>query len=294
MQIGMCMPYMERDYDRQTTLAWCRGIDAGPFASLSCGERITSYTQDMRIVLAAAAALTQRVRIVPSLYVLPMHSAVWAAKEIATLDVLSAGRVTVTVGIGGRENDYRAVNASFAGRAQRLEQQVAEMRRIWSGEPPFEGADPVGPTPVQPGGPPIWAGAMMPKSIVRAARWADGNYNFCMHAQYPDSVAEGFRLAEQAWADAGRTGRPRHVSGFWFSLADDADTKLKTYVYDYLKTAGDPIARAVASQMITSNPDAIRAALDRFATLGCDELFLVPATLEIAEVERMSELLATR
>ena len=195
MQIGMCMPYMERDYDRQTTLAWCRGIDAGPFASLSCGERITSYTQDMRIVLAAAAALTQRVRIVPSLYVLPMHSAVWAAKEIATLDVLSAGRVTVTVGIGGRENDYRAVNASFARRAQRLEQQVAEMRRIWSGEPPFEGADPVGPTPVQPGGPPIWAGAMMPKSIARAARWADGNYNFCMHAQYPDSVAEGFRLA---------------------------------------------------------------------------------------------------
>jgi alkanesulfonate monooxygenase SsuD/methylene tetrahydromethanopterin reductase-like flavin-dependent oxidoreductase (luciferase family) len=115
-----------------------------------------------------------------------------------------------------------------------------------------------------------------------------------MHAQYPDSVAEGFRLAEQAWADAGRTGRPRHVSGFWFSLADDADTKLKTYVYDYLKTAGDPIARAVASQMITSNPDAIRAALDRFGALGCDELFLVPATLEIAEVERMSELLATR
>lgn len=60
MQIGMCLPYTERDYNRQTTLAWCRGIDAGPFSSLSCGERITSCTQDMRIVLAAAAALTGR------------------------------------------------------------------------------------------------------------------------------------------------------------------------------------------------------------------------------------------
>lgn len=294
MQIGMCLPYMERDYNRQTTLAWCRGVDAGPFSSLACGERITSYTQDMRIVLAAAAALTERVRIVPSLYVLPMHSAVWAAKEIATLDVLSAGRVTVTVGIGGRENDYRAVNASFARRAQRLEQQVAEMRRIWAGEPPFEGADPVGPTPVQAGGPPIWAGAMMPKGIARAARWADGNYNFAIHAHNPDPVAQGFRLAEQAWAEAGRTMRPRHVSGFWFSLADDADTKLKNYVYEYLKTAGDSVARAVASMMVTSSRDAICAALDRFAALGCDELFLVPATLEMAEVDRMSELLAKR
>jgi len=57
MQIGMCMPYMELDYDRDTTLNWCRGIDAGPFSSLSCSERITSYAQDMRIILAAAAAL---------------------------------------------------------------------------------------------------------------------------------------------------------------------------------------------------------------------------------------------
>ena len=66
----------------------------------------------MRVLLGAAAAVTSRVRVVPSLYVLPMHSAVWAAKEIATLDVISAGRVTVTVGVGGREKDYRAVDAA--------------------------------------------------------------------------------------------------------------------------------------------------------------------------------------
>ena len=103
MRFGICLPYMERDYDRATILAWCRRADAGPFYSLSCGERITGYTFEMRVLLAAAAAVTERVRIVPSLYVLPMHSAVWAAKEIATLDVLSEGRVTMTVGVGGRE-----------------------------------------------------------------------------------------------------------------------------------------------------------------------------------------------
>ena len=96
MRYGVCLPYMKRDYDRDTLLAWCRAIDAGPWDSLSCGERITGPTCDMRILLGAAAALTTRVRIVPSLYVLPMHSAVWAAKEIATLDVVSGGRALVT------------------------------------------------------------------------------------------------------------------------------------------------------------------------------------------------------
>ena len=294
MQIGMCMPYMELDYSRDTTLDWCRGIEAGPFSSISCGERITSYSQDMRVVLAAAAAITKRVRIVPSLYVLPMHSAVWAAKEIATLDVLSGGRVTVTVGIGGREKDYRAVNASFARRPQRMEEQVAEMRRIWAGTPPFEGADPVGPTPVQAGGPPIWAGVMTPAGIARAARYADGIYNFALWAQYPDGVVQGKRLAEEAWSKAGRPTPPRQVTGFWFSLADDAETKLKNYVFEYVKANDENGARALANGMITSTPDAVRAALDRFEALGFDELFLVPATADVVEVERASELLAKR
>ena len=80
METGICLPYMERHYGRDEVLAWCREIDSGPFSSLSCGERITGYTLEMRTLLAAAAALTSRVRIMPSLYVLPMHSALWAAK----------------------------------------------------------------------------------------------------------------------------------------------------------------------------------------------------------------------
>jgi alkanesulfonate monooxygenase SsuD/methylene tetrahydromethanopterin reductase-like flavin-dependent oxidoreductase (luciferase family) len=286
------MPYMERDYARATTLEWCRRIDAGPFSSLSCGERITSHTQDMRVVLAAAAALTSRVRIMPSLYVLPMHPAVLAAKEIATLDVLSGGRVTVTVGIGGREPDYRALGQPFERRHERLDTAVAKMRRIWSGEPPFAGADPVGPTPVQPGGPPILAGTMGPKAIRRVAAWADGIYGWSMDSS-PEPVKQQFGLARAAWSDAGRE-RPRLVTGFWFSLADDADAKLKKYVYEYLRIGGDARARAMAGQMKACSPDAIRSALDAIEAEGADECLLVPATLEIEEVERAAELVSRR
>ena len=102
MEVGICLPYMERDFGRDEILGWCRDVDAGPWSSLSCGERITGYTLEMRSMLSAAAAVTERVRLMPSLYVLPMHSAVWAAKEVATLDVISGGRVTLCVGVGGR------------------------------------------------------------------------------------------------------------------------------------------------------------------------------------------------
>jgi alkanesulfonate monooxygenase SsuD/methylene tetrahydromethanopterin reductase-like flavin-dependent oxidoreductase (luciferase family) len=281
---------MERDYDRAKILAWCRAIDAGPFHSLSCGERITGYTCEFRVLLAAAAAVTERVRIVPSLYVLPMHSAVWAAKEIATLDLLSGGRVTVTVGVGGREKDYRAVGASFAGRHQRMDQQVAEMRRIWAGEPPFAGADPVGPEPVQQGGPPILIGAMGPKSMARGAQWAQGVYAFSLNGEAGE-IRHMLQLADNAWESAGRADRPYRMAGFWCSLADNGEARLRDYVYNYLKIAGEDMAQAVAGMMTRHNADAIRRAIDGYRELGVDEIMFVPATADLAEVERLVKLL---
>ena len=293
MDIGICMPYMERDLDRDAVLAWCRAIDAGPFSSLSCGERITGYTLEMRGVLSAAAVLTQRVRIMPSLYVLPMHSAVWAAKEIATLDLLSGGRVTLCVGVGSREIDYRAVDAPFERRHARMDQQVERMRAVWRGEPPLAGSDPVGPSPVQRGGPPILAGAMAPKAIARASKWADGLYGFTMNGD-PAPVAEWFSQADSAWEAAERTQRPRRVAGFWYSLADDAGARLKQYVFEYLEVLSKDAARAIAAGMTMSAPDAIRAGLDAIEALGCDELLLVPATADLSEVERIAELIEKR
>ncbi len=289
MDIGICLPYMKPGLDRQTILDWCRLIDQGPFQSLSCGERITGCTLEMRAVLAAAAAVTERVRIVPSLYVLPMHSAVWAAKEIATLDVLSGGRVEVTVGVGGREHDYRAVGASFARRHQRMDEQVAEMRRIWAGDAPFEGADAVGPRPLQAGGPRILAGVMGPKSMERVAHWADGIYAFSMDGRRSEIEAL-FAMADEAWARAGRSSPPRKVGGFWYSLAPDAKPKLQDYVFNYLRILDPGFARAMADGMTRHTPAAVAAALDGMRAAGCDEVFLVPATDHRAEVEQAARL----
>ena len=290
MKIAICLPYMEKDYGRKELLQWCRRIDDGPFHSLSCGERITGYTLEMRNVLAFAAAATERVRIVPSLYVLPMHSAVWAAKEIATLDLLSEGRVTVTVGVGGREMDYQAVGASFAKRHQRMDEQIAEMKRIWRGEPVFEGADEVGPRPVQEGGPPILAGSMGQKPMARASRWAEGIYGFAMNGD--KALTEHFKnTAEQCWRDSERASKPYFAGGFWYSLADNAEQRLQDYVYRYLLTFGEEQARNTARTMTRFNEDAVLQGIRDMQDLDLDELFLVPATADISELDRLESLL---
>jgi alkanesulfonate monooxygenase SsuD/methylene tetrahydromethanopterin reductase-like flavin-dependent oxidoreductase (luciferase family) len=198
MKIGVCLPYMTRTNDRERILGWARRIDGGPFDSLSCGERITGHTYEMRTLLAAAAAVTERVRIIPSLYVLPMHSAALSAKEISTLDVLTNGRVAVTVGVGGRENDYRAVGAPYTRRHERMDAQVAEMRKVWRGEPLFPGGDELGPHSPQGAAIPVYAGVMGPKAMARAARWADGVYGAAM-AGDRDGSEQIFALARQAW-----------------------------------------------------------------------------------------------
>jgi alkanesulfonate monooxygenase SsuD/methylene tetrahydromethanopterin reductase-like flavin-dependent oxidoreductase (luciferase family) len=293
MKFGMCLPYMEPDFDRKAMMEWFRKIDEGPYYSLSCGERITGPTLEMRVMLAAAAAVTERVRINPSLYVLPMHSAVWAAKEIATLDVLSEGRVTATVGVGGREKDYQAVGASFTKRHQRMDEQIAEMKNIWAGNPPFDGADPVGPVPVQAGGPPILIGAMGPKSTRRGAEWADGVYSFSMTGS-GEEISNMFSMADEAWQDAGRDSKPYRMGGFWYTLVDNGEQKLKQYVFEYLKIVGDEIAQMVAETMVRFDEGAIREAIDAYEDAGCDELMLSPVTIDIVEIDRLSEIIASR
>lgn len=294
MQIGLCFPYYSKvEPTRDVLLSWFRRLDAGPFSSITCGERIVGPCVEMSATLAAAAAVTERIRIIPTLYVLPMHSALWVAKHAATLDVLSGGRVTITVGVGGREHDFRCMERPRTRLQSRMEEQVRAIRRAWAGEPPFEGTEPVGPRPVQPVGPPIIAGVMAPQSIRRAARWADGVFSWSGNGER-DELAVQLDQVRAAWTDTGRDRPPRLLAGFWYSLAPDAGRRLRQYVYDYLLLGGDAFARAVADQMTRSTPDAVRAALDTYEELGVDECLLNPVTRDLAEIDNLVEVLAKR
>jgi len=282
VEIGVALPTMARGYARATTLEWCRGIDDGPFSSISCGERWTFHNSEMVVTNAAAAALTERVRVFVNLVVLPLHPPAVVAKQLATLDVLCDGRLTVGLGVGGREHDYRAVGALFERRHERLDEGVAELRRLWRGEPPFEGADPVGPRCVQPGGPPLLAGAMGPKAMARAARWADGVSGFSLTADAAE-MASSVRAARAAWEDAGRSEAPKVTSGCFYALGvPDPRRVLGEFTEEYLRIFGAGFARSMGETAPMWNEDALRRALHDAEAAGVDEFVLVPATVDPA------------
>lgn len=287
----MTLPTM-LPHGRAETIAWCRGIDEGPWSSLAVPERITYPAHALTVELSAAAALTERVRLWSTLYVLPARSTGLTAKEIASIDQLCNGRLTVGVGVGGREHDYRAIAGDFSHRWQRMDQQVAEMRRIWSQAPPFEGADPVGPPPVQAGGPPFVAGVVGPKAIARAAKWAIGvDDPSSITAVDGDALGAQRRKVVDAWKDAGRDEEPHFSASLWYALGANAKEQLASYVFDYMKIFDEGYARHLAEKAPVHTPEALRQAMDAARAAGCDEFFLVPTTTDPAELDRTREAL---
>ena len=287
----MTLPTM-LPHGRAEAVAWCRGVDEGPWASLAVPERITYTSHSWTVQLAAAAALTERVRLWTTVVVLPAHPAVQVAKDLASVDRLSGGRLTVGVGVGGREHDYRAVGSPFTRRWQRMDDAVAAMRSVWAGDPPFPGADPVGPPPLQAGGPPLVAGVMGPKAMARAARWAVGvDDGSTVTGVSRDAVAALVERVRAAWRNAGRTEAPHVSASLWYALGDGAADRLRRYTYEYMRIFGDEIAAAMADACTASSPASLREAVTAAADAGCDELFLVPTTADATELDRTRDAL---
>lgn len=292
MQVGLNLPVMVPGLDRARILEWSRRIDRGPFSSLAAGERITFPNPEILVTLSAAAAVTERVKIALTVLVLPLHATAVVAKQIATLDVVSGGRVVLGVGAGARREDYAAAEAEYEiARLARLEVQVRELRRIWAGENRVPGAlRPVEPFPLQPSGPPILAGSLSERSIRCAARWADGLAGF----SFGPSIAEidgAFEHARGAWRELGRPA-PQLTTSFWYALGPDARAQLDAYLRRYLNFMGADVAENLLPLVTTTSAQALRDALRALRDLGTDEVILVPTTHEPDEVDRVAEIVA--
>ncbi|MEV7396986.1 LLM class flavin-dependent oxidoreductase [Aeromicrobium sp. NPDC092404] len=294
MDVGVAVPQMAEGYGPGTTVDWARGIDAGPFSSVSAGERVTFSNPEMVATLAACAAVTERVRVFANLWVLPQHAMPMVAQQIGTLDHLARGRLDVAVGVGARDDDYRAVGRDFSNRHSRLDSNIAELRQLLAGHPPFDGAEPVGPLPLQPGGPRILAGAMGPKAMRRAARWADGISGFDI-AGDREAISRVNALAERCWEEAGRDAPPVKISGCFVAVGiGDAAETLRSFTARYLGFLGPELAGAIAKTAITATPDALRGVLDGAEQAGCDEFIVVPATTDLRCLDAVADVVAAR
>lgn len=293
----MTLPVMEPDLDADVLEAWSRAVDEGPYSALCFGERMVFDNPESLTLLGAVAAWTSRVRIVTTVIIPQLHDPVWLAKALATGDVLAKGRLTVGLGVGGREEDYRAVGADPATQTRaEMARRVAAMRRIWAGEPQWTaGSDDrrVGPPPVQEGGPPLLIGAVGPKSIRSAAAWADGIAGITMDLDLA-GLEKTFTQVREAWAAEDRP-TPHLATSFWFAL-DDGDGCAREQVNRHLKHYFTWLPEDVVDAMVPSlgfagTVEELRAVLDEIAALGCDEVHLVPTGSDVEQVRRAAEAL---
>jgi hypothetical protein len=174
MDIGIGLPATIPWTNAPLILEWAKRADSSPFSSLGILDRLVYPNYEPLITLAAAAAVTERVRLMTTVLIAPLRRAGVLAKQAATIDALSGGRLTLGVGVGAREDDFQFAPASFHDRGRRFDEQLELMKRVWSGQPVSEEVGAVGPPPARPGGPELLIGGYTPVSIRRVGRWGDG------------------------------------------------------------------------------------------------------------------------
>src|SRR5947208_202797 len=155
VQIGIGLPANIPGVQGNQILEWAKKADVGPFSSLGLIDRLVYDNYDPLIAFAAAAGATQRIRFTTSILLAPLHNAAVLAKQVASLDALSGGRLTLGLGVGVREDDFQAASVPFHRRGKVFDEQLATIQRIWSGEPLSAEVGAIGPAPAQAGGPEI-------------------------------------------------------------------------------------------------------------------------------------------
>jgi len=187
--------------------------------------------------------------------------------------------------VGGRDTDYQVAPASFHTRGRRFDEQLAQMRRYWAGEP-LDGDMPMGPKPVQVGGPEILIGGYSAAVARRAAQHGNG-YIYGSRAD-PAKAKEMYDGVAAAWQEAGRPGKPRFVGGLYVALGAGAGERGMANVRNYYSFSP---ARDAMAGAVHSTPERIKETIKKFADVGLDELLFWPVVPEIELFDRLVDLL---
>ncbi|WP_297773423.1 LLM class flavin-dependent oxidoreductase [Mycobacterium sp.] len=287
----MTMPVMEPDLDATVLETWARTIDEGPFSSLCWGERIAFDNPDNLTLLGALAAWTTRVRLLTTVIVPQLHDPVMLAKGLATGDLLSGGRLAVGIGVGGRHEDYHAVSADLGTQTMRdMAERVAVMKRVWAGEKITDSVLPVGPAPVQLGGPPLFVGSMGPKTIRSAAAWADGLAGTTLDLDVAKQN-ELFDVTRDAWAQAGKP-KPHLITSFWFAFGspEGSRAQMHRHLRRYMNWIPAEYVDAMAPMTgWAGSEDELLDVLRTFEEIGTDEVQLIPTSSDVDQLRRAAD-----
>jgi alkanesulfonate monooxygenase SsuD/methylene tetrahydromethanopterin reductase-like flavin-dependent oxidoreductase (luciferase family) len=285
MEIGTGLPTTIPDVQAGQVFGWARSAERHGFSSLGVIDRMVYGNIEPLVALAAVAGVTERVKLVTSILLAPFHGpAALIAKQAASIDHLSGGRLVLGLAVGGREDDFQAAGVAFNDRGKRMDETLAEMKKIWAGEGRgYAGA--IGPTPPK-GQVRLVIGGSVDQAFERAAAWGEG---WIAGGGGHEMFRQGAEKARAAWAARGREGAPRLLSIAYWALGPDAREHADRYLHDYYGFTG-PFADRIAASALT-DPAAIREAVAEFERAGCDELIMFPCNPDSEQVGLLADAL---
>jgi len=254
------------------------------YESAWTSEHIFFYfpTYDALTSLAAMAARTSRIRLGTAVLLLPLRPPALAAKEIASVDNISGGRVILGAGVGGEyAKEFEAVGVPLRERGRRADEALEVIRLLFNDdnvrfEGPFTKLDGVTlmPKPVQPGGPPIWVAGRSDAAMRRAGRLGDGYLPYLFSPErFRDGLAKAREYAEKAGRD------PSSITGAIYQficLADSYDEAKSISAADLSRRYNQPFEKIVDRYVVMGTADDCAARLADFAHAGVEHFILVP------------------
>jgi alkanesulfonate monooxygenase SsuD/methylene tetrahydromethanopterin reductase-like flavin-dependent oxidoreductase (luciferase family) len=269
-------------------IAWAARAEERGFPGIGASDRLVYPNLEPLVSLGAAAAVTSSVRMTVSALITPFRTnAVHMAKQVATLDSLCGGRLVLGVCIGGIKWDFEASGLNGVKRGKIIEEQIKEMRTIWSGEDCGTGG-PVGPAATQPGGPRLLYGGYAPPAIKRGAELTDG----WLGGGATSDFARGAETFDRYWNEFGREGKPWKAAHRYFALGPDAEEIGRRYVEHYYSPDWAGHYTEWMIERLLTTPEKIRQAAKEFADAGCDDMVLFPTTTDIEQLDRLADALA--
>ena len=284
MKIGIGLPNPVPDTPGNVMIDWAKRADAAGFSGLVTIDRIAYPSYDSLTALAAAAGATERISLMTNILLAPIYTPALLAKQAASIDQLSQGRLSLGLAAGGRSDDYEITGRDFHRRGREFDNGLEVMHKVWRGEALAPSSSPASPTPTRDQRVPILFGGTSQKTVERVIQWGEGWTAGGARPAQAAPFAEGIR---SAWTAASRTGEPRLSALAYFSLGDDADEASRKYLLDYYRFTGD-FATQIAESAIRSVSQ-LRDTTKAFEDAGFTELYFDPTVARLTQIDRLAE-----
>ena len=279
MKVAIGLPNAVPGTSGEQLTGWARRAEARGFSSLGTIDRLAYPILEPLTSLAAAAAVTERIGLATTVLLGPLRvNAMALAKQVASVHKISDGRMTLGIGLGGREDDYAIAGVDTSTRGKKLDAMRERMQVVWEGEEmgPDHGAPPR-----------VLVGGSVEASFRRAARFGVG---WIAAGASPEQFAEWLAGFESAWSEAGRSEPPQNAALAYYSLGERAEEEAKGYLTDYYAWLGDEVAGYIADSA-AKDPETVKQYVGAFESIGCQELFLFPSSSDPRQVDLLADAL---